>query len=206
MPRLKICGVTSAATAAEVAASGADVIGFVFADGSPRRVTPGTARAIVAATPGPRYAGVFRAASTAEILRTARSVPLDIVQLHGGEEPGAVRAAKAAGFETWRLDDGGGPAGEDATIVDGRDGSNTGGTGKLADWRRAESLKKEGRRVVLAGGISAANIAAAVATGADVIDVNSSLETAPGVKSPALIRKTAAAFFEACEKQGKRKC
>ena len=44
-------------------------------------------------------------------------------------------------------------------------------------------LKRAGRRVVLAGAISAENIAAAVATGADVIDVNSSLETAPGVKS-----------------------
>ena len=55
-------------------------------------------------------------------------------------------------------------------------------------------LKRLGRRVVLAGGISAANIAAAAATGADVIDVNSGIETAPGVKSVELLSELLAAF------------
>ena len=56
-----------------------------------------------------------------------------------------------------------------------------------ADWSLVEPLRRAGRRVVLAGGISASNIADAVATGADVIDVNSSIETSPGVKSLALL-------------------
>ncbi|MBR1837561.1 MAG: bifunctional indole-3-glycerol phosphate synthase/phosphoribosylanthranilate isomerase, partial [Kiritimatiellae bacterium] len=59
----------------------------------------------------------------------------------------------------------------------------TGGTGRLADWGRVAELKREGRRVVLAGGISAANAADAERTGADVLDANSSLETSPGEKS-----------------------
>ena len=59
----------------------------------------------------------------------------------------------------------------------------TGGTGQRADWAKARALKEAGNRVVLAGGLSAANLAEAVAaTGADVFDVNSSLEVARGVK------------------------
>ena len=77
----------------------------------------------------------------------------------------------------------------DAVLLDGRDGARCGGTGKLADWSRIAELKAEGRRVVLAGGLSAANIAEAAATGADVLDVNSGVETAPGEKSVALLDK-----------------
>ena len=56
-----------------------------------------------------------------------------------------------------------------------------------ADWSLVEPLKRVGRRVILAGGISAANIADATATGADILDINSSIETSPGVKSLALL-------------------
>ncbi|MBR4616710.1 MAG: hypothetical protein IKO55_13965 [Kiritimatiellae bacterium] len=53
-------------------------------------------------------------------------------------------------------------------------------------------LKRLGRRVVLAGGISAANVAAAAATGSDILDANSALETSPGVKSTTLLRELVA--------------
>ena len=59
---------------------------------------------------------------------------------------------------------------------------------------RVAPLKAAGRRVVLAGGISAANIADAAATGADVIDVNSAIESAPGVKSLTLLDELLAAW------------
>ena len=75
----------------------------------------------------------------------------------------------------------------DAVLLDGSDGKRSGGTGKRADWSLVLALKRAGRRVVLAGGISSANIADAMATGADVIDINSSIETAPGTKSTALL-------------------
>ena len=194
MPGLKICGVTNAAFALEAVRRGADCIGFVFVEGSPRCVSAETAREIVSAVKGARFVGVFSGQGVLKILAIAELVGLDIVQLHGGYSADDVAALKSRGYEVWRLDSGDGFAGEDATLVDGRDGKRRGGTGHLADWSRVAELKREGRRVVLAGGISAANISAAAATGADVIDVNSSLETSPGEKSVERLEQLVKAF------------
>ena len=117
-----------------------------------------------------------------EIAALADAVPLDVVQLHGAYAASDVAALKAKGLEVWRLYDGA-DAHADATLLDGQVGKRRGGTGTLADWSLVAELKRRGRKVVLAGGLSSANIAAAAATGADILDVNSSLETAPGVKS-----------------------
>ena len=182
MPEVKVCGVTGAAFALEAARRGVDYLGLIFAEGSPRRVDAETARAIASADKGPRLVGVFVGTPVPEIVEVARRVPLDVVQLHGGHGADAVETLKSSGLEVWRLYDGA-FAGEDATLLDGRIGGKSGGTGRLADWSLVAELKRAGRRVVLAGGISAENVAAAAATGADIVDVNSSLETAPGVKS-----------------------
>ena len=196
MPRLKVCGVTDAAFAVEAAKCGVAYLGFIFAEGSPRRVTPEKARAIIAVVTDacqgasspkalPSFVGVFTARDIGAIAETAKAAGVAIVQLHGDYGADDVAALKAHGFEVWRL----APpndadfAGEDAVLLDGRDGARRGGTGRLADWSRVASLQRLGRRVVLAGGISAANVAAAAATGADILDANSALETAPGVKS-----------------------
>ncbi len=193
MPQLKICGITDAAFAVEAAKRGIDYLGLIFAAGSPRRVTPEEAREIAAAARGPRFVGVFVEQSVEEIAHIAETVPLDVIQLHGDYGAEEVAALKGKGYEVWRLcsDRDGAAARErdapDAVLLDGRDGARSGGTGKLADWSRVAELKRAGCRVVLAGGISAANIAAAVATGADILDVNSSLETSPGKKSIRLL-------------------
>lgn len=183
MPRLKVCGVTKPDFAREAVRRGVDYIGMIFVDGSPRRVDINTAPDIEAAAKGAKIVGVFTNASVSEIVSAARRVTLNVVQLHGDYNGEAVGALKKLGFEVWRLDDGGASAGEDATLVDGSDGRKRGGTGKLADWSRVAELKREGRYVVLAGGLSADNIIEAAATGADVLDINSSLEIAPGEKS-----------------------
>ena len=193
MPELKICGVTSASFALEAVRRGASYIGFIFAERSPRRIGVAAAHEIASRTKGARFVGVFVDASLDEIETTARSVPLDVVQLHGKYGADEVLAIKSLGCEVWRLHDGD-FAGEDATLLDGRDGGRSGGTGRLADWSLVAELKREGRRVVLAGGISAANIASAAATGADIIDVNSTLETAPGVKSVAKLDELIKSF------------
>ena len=205
MPRLKVCGVTDAAFAVEAAKCGVDYLGLIFAESSPRRVTPEKARAIIAAvtdacqgasTPKgpPRFVGVFTARDLGAIAETAKAAGVAIVQLHGDYDADDVAALKAHGFEVWRLapPDDADFAGEDAVLLDGRDGARRGGTGRLADWSHVAALKRLGRRVVLAGGISAANVAAASATGADILDANSALETAPGVKSTTLLRELVA--------------
>ena len=178
--RLKICGVRDVAFAREAARRGIGYLGVIFAGSSPRRVTLETAREIVAATPQVRHVGVFAGQTADEIARLARAAALDVVQLHADTyTDGDVAHLKRCGFEVWRLE---GRA--DATLLDGRDGSKTGGTGRRADWDKVRTLKAAGARVVLAGGLGPGNIAQAAATGADILDINSSLETAPGAKSP----------------------
>lgn len=195
MPRLKVCGITDAAFAVEAARRGVDCLGLIFAEGSPRRVTEVRAREIVGAVRqagfAPRFVGVFVKHSVAEIAEIASRVGFEVIQLHGEYSSDEVASLKAQGYEVWRLH---GPTTgrtgilpvdscEDAVLLDGRRGTES----HRADWSLVAPLKAAGRRVVLAGGISAANIADAVATGADVIDVNSAIESAPGVKSPALL-------------------
>ena len=192
MPRLKICGITDAAFAVEAARRGVDYLGLIFAKGSPRRVTVEQARQIVAAVAGrTRFVGVFVEQDTSEILKISKAVPLDVIQLHRNALKEEIATLKAAGFEVWRLAGVDGEddvfAGEDAVLLDGRDGGRTGGTGRRADWSRVAALKDAGRRVVLAGGLSATNIAEAADTGADILDVNSALETSPGRKSVRLL-------------------
>ena len=209
MPLLKVCGITDAAFAVEAARRGVDYLGLIFAERSPRRVTVEQAREIVAAVRKttapvvpvlPRFAGVFVEQGVEDILRIAEAVRLEVIQLHGDYGAERVAAIKEQGFEVWKLCDGGRgatalPGGgtrlvatkADAVLLDGRKGAQCGGTGVRADWSLVGALKRAGRRVVLAGGISAANIADAAATGADILDVNSSIETSPGVKSLALL-------------------
>ena len=181
-PKIKVCGINDAAFARRAETLGADYLGFIFAEGSPRRVSPERAAAIVASLTGcAKRVGVFTRTSAEEILEIARNVPLDVVQLHsahyGADDVGRL---KANGLEVWRLHE---SCGADAVLLDGVAGGRCGGTGQLADWQRAAELAASGVRVVLAGGISVENAVDAAATGCAILDVNSSLETAPGVKS-----------------------
>ena len=185
-PKLKICGVRDGAFARRAEELGVDYLGFIFAERSPRYVTPDAAKAIASTLSGKaKKVGVFTDAPLSEMLDTARRVPLDVVQLHG-RDYGAdeIFALRADGLEVWQLES----SGADAMLLDGTaaDGQS-GGTGLRADWKRAADLAASGVRVVLAGGLSAENILAAAETGCAVLDVNSSLEVRPGVKSLALL-------------------
>ncbi|MBR2837829.1 MAG: sigma 54-interacting transcriptional regulator [Kiritimatiellae bacterium] len=211
MPRLKVCGVNDAAFAVEAARRGVDFLGLIFAEGSPRMVTVEEARRIVEAVeaarggrPSPRFAGVFTRHSAEEIADIAARVGLDVVQLHGDYGADAVSALRGKGLEVWLLHgrDGAAEGVADAVLLDGRDGARSGGTGRHADWSLVGRLRREGCRVVLAGGISASDVAGAAATGADVVDVNSSLETSPGVKSVELLDGLLAAFRRGCAGEG----
>ncbi len=200
--KVKICGIAEPESACAAVRAGADFLGFIFAAASPRAVSPAKAIEIkhVAASAGDvRFAGVFAARTLDEILEIADALSLDVVQLHSAAYgPREIAALRAAGREVWLLDS---PDAlprcraaavyPDAFLVDGAKGGRTGGTGCLADWRRVAALKAEGSRVVLAGGISPENFTDALATGADVLDLNSSLEISPGVKSPARLAELA---------------
>ena len=188
--KLKICGINDAAFAAEAARRGVDYLGFIFEPSSPRYVTVEKAALIAAAdwgqsalpgsTPNtqttqtpkqpkhPLLVGVFVRHSVAEIIAIMRAARLDVVQLHRRADAADVAALRAAGYEVWTL---AGGAEGDGVLFD-----SSHGDGETAFRRGAY-------RAILAGRIGVDNLAAALALGPDVLDVNSSLETAPGVKS-----------------------
>jgi len=194
VPQLKVCGITDAAFAVYAARRGVDYLGFVFADGSLRRVTVEQAREITAAVSGcrtskpakVRFVGVFVKHTPSDIVDIAGRVGLDVIQLHGDYGADEIAFLKEKGYEVWRLyNPSRQPADgcEDAVLLDGRRGNTSG----KADWSLVAPLRSAGRRVVLAGGIGPSNVADAVRTGADVIDVSGSLETSPGVKSSGIL-------------------
>ena len=168
-PQIKTCGVADASFAVAAERLGVDYIGFIFAKGSPRRVAPDFARRAAEGLAGTaRTVGVFTGGTAEEIAAVMRETGLDIVQLHRRADAGDVAALKGEGFEVWTLA-GGAPG--DAVLFDSSHGDGE------------TQLRRGPWRTVLAGGISSENLADALRERPDIIDVNSSLETAPGEKS-----------------------
>ena len=202
---IKICGITSPEDGLFAAEAGADAVGFVFWAMSPRRVDLERAAAIGRLLPPfVLRVGVFVDASRDEMARAADTVGLDLLQLHGDEPPEAFaglprRALKAVrvgrGFkanEALRY------AGQAAgLLVDTRLAGDTampGGTGVPFDWSLVKGLRAQVPFLVLAGGLSAENVASAIeAVRPDAVDVSSGVESMPGRKDPARVR----AFVEA---------
>lgn len=189
-PRIKVCGVASAEFAAEAARRAVGYLGVIFAAKSPRRVSLETARAVAAsaraaAANPPRIVGVFVEQTADEILELARSVPLDVVQLHRRASADDVVSLRAAGLEVWTLA-GGAPG--DGVLFDSSHGDGE------TEFRKGEY------KAVVAGGISAANVGEALKLEPDVVDVNSSIETAPGVKSVEMLDSLLDEFKKAIER------
>lgn len=180
---LKICGITNAEDAAAAVAGGANAIGFNFYHRSPRYLAP--ERAAQISTPaGVRRVGVFVNAPAPRIEEIARAARLDTAQLHGDEAPAdyprrlpvwkAVRVG--AGFDISQYDSC--PA--EALLLDGPAGELYGGAGRTFDWLLAGVAT---RRIVLAGGLDASNVAEAIALVRPWgVDSCSRIEKAPGKK------------------------
>lgn len=196
--RVKVCGITEADFARAAESSGADYLGFIFAPESPRYIAPEQAAVICGRLSGTaERVGVFVDTPVEEILGIAEQVGLQVIQLHGEYPETVVHRIREAGYRTWVLDNGTDTATKaDGIIVDGTDGNRSGGTGRIADWERAKTLIKRGVFTILAGGISADNIRSADETECAVIDLNSSLETAPGVKSIDKLCEALAKLYE----------
>jgi phosphoribosylanthranilate isomerase len=189
--RIKVCGLTTVANARAVADLGVDEIGFNFFEPSTRYVDPAIARDIARALPPEiRRVGVFVNAAAADIDRIAGLVGLDRVQLHG--EPSrdfclarsrtVVRAFRSAPELTLEAvaEYRGLPV-----LLDGFHPGQHGGTGRRADWAMAARIAAAGFELYLAGGLTPENLAEAIATVApSVVDLNSGVESAPGIKDP----------------------
>ena len=205
---IKICGLRTAADVRAVAEAGARYAGFVFFARSPRNLGISEAReAALAAPSGLARVALVVDATDAALASIISQVPLEMLQLHGRETPARVEqlrerfglpVMKAVGVATEEdlaaLDEYSEVA--DQILVDAKHAPGAalpGGNGLAFDWRLIT-----GRRWtvpwMLAGGLTAANVSAAIRlTGARQVDVSSGVESAPGVKDHRRIREFVAA-------------
>ena len=197
MVKAKVCGITTPEDALAAASSGADAIGLVFAE-SPRKVSLEEAREIAAALPeGVLKVGVFVNEEPEEVLRIAREVGLDYVQLHGDETPETVTFLREGGVKVMkalRVRDEGSLAamegyGADLVMLDAWSEKARGGTGERFDWALAKSLRGRGN-IVVSGGLSPENVREAISFFEPYgVDASSSLEEAPGKKNEERVRR-----------------
>jgi phosphoribosylanthranilate isomerase len=206
--QVKICGLTDPDDIPAAVDAGARYVGFVFFKKSPRHLSFEHAAELAAEVPF----GVCKVALTVnatdeELDLLLAKVPIDMLQLHGSETPARVSQVKARyGLPVMKavgiasaedlpaLDDYLQVA--DQILIDAKppkDAELPGGNGLAFDWRLIA-----GRRWpvpwMLAGGLTPENVGEAVAmTGARQLDVSSGVESAPGVKDPALIAAFCAA-------------
>jgi phosphoribosylanthranilate isomerase len=194
---VKICGLTREEDARAAVECGAAAVGFIFWRGSPRFVDPARAGAIVRTLPPfVTPVGVFVNEGPTTMNAIADEVGLGAVQLHGDETTEAAAAVrrpivKALGGTA--LGQAGDWPDRIMLLVDADDRSRRGGTGARADWTGAARLAGT-RRILLAGGITAENVAEALqAVRPFGIDVSSGVESAPGIKDHRRMRQ----LFEA---------
>lgn len=195
--KIKICGVSNLEDATEISAAGADYIGLIFAEKSPRLVAPESARAIASAGLSAKLVGVFVDSPADFVRRAVDEYGLSSVQLHGSEDARYVGTLRGLGAKIWKAvwlssESDADEAAQfpcDKLVVDSSRGKLRGGTGVRADWRLAALLAAR-RECFLAGGISFGNAREAVETVKPYgLDMNSAVEINPRKKNTALISK-----------------
>lgn len=193
--RIKICGLTRPDDALAAARLGVDAIGLVFYERSPRWLSPGHAREIVAALPPfVTVVGLFLDAPAAVVEQVLASVALDLLQFHGAEEPAYCARFHRPYMKALPMGAGIDPlayarAYPDAAgfLLDSNRIGQAGGSGRTFDWQRVPRALE--RPIVLAGGLHAGNVAEAImATCPWGVDVSSGVEAMPGTKDPELMR------------------
>ena len=201
--RIKICGLTREADVDVAVEAGADAVGFVLYDKSPRFVTP--ARAAELARRLPPFVmpvGLFVNASDAQVNAACAAIPQLLLQFHGDETPAQcaraarpfVRAARVAvGFDL--LDFATRFAHAQAILLDAHV-EGYGGGGKVFDWSLIQSAVP--LPVVLSGGLHAGNVIHGIhALRPWAVDVSSGVESAKGIKDANAIRRFCDAVREA---------
>lgn len=203
MTRIKICGLTTLEDARHAVELGAWAIGLIFHRDSPRACDLEAAEAIGAALRRQTLVtGVFVNAPLDEVVLTADRCSFGMVQLHGDEGPAYCReAARRTGctvMKAARVRDAAAiralePFRVDYHLLDAHAAGRRGGTGETFAWELAAS-RPRAVPLVLSGGLTADNVAAAIeATRPFAVDTASGTEAAPGRKDPAKVK----AFFRA---------
>lgn len=186
---VKVCGITRLDDARRALESGASALGFVMWPKSPRYVTPEQVRAIVdVLPPDTMTVGVFVDETAEQITRVLAASGLSTAQLNDESEPAAMMAIDRPVLKVVTLENVDRLAprwpAEVTLLLDAHDPVRRGGTGVTVDWRRAGAIARS-RRLILAGGLTPANVAEAIERVRPYgVDVSSGVESAPGVKDP----------------------
>ena len=187
--RIKICGITRPQDALAAARFGADAVGLVFFPGSPRAINVDVAGKITSALPPfVSRVGLFVNATEAEIRDILDAVPLDVLQFHGDEQPEACRRYSKPYIKAVRMHtavdlnrEAGRYADASALLLDTYVKDIHGGTGQAFDWSTIP--RGIDKPLILAGGLTADNVAAAVRQVRPyAVDVSGGVESAKGIK------------------------
>lgn len=187
--RVKICGLTRSQDVEAAVAAGADALGFVFYEPSPRAVTIAEAERLVRSVPAfVSVVGLFVNPSEAQVREVLEALPLDLLQFHGDEAPEfcaqfkrrwikAIRVRNreqvASAFRHYREASG--------LLVDAWDPERYGGTGKSFNWELIPSERP--LPLILAGGLSSDNVFRAVEQVKPwAVDVSGGVECSKGIK------------------------
>ena len=197
---VKICGITSPVDAQEAADAGADAVGLMFYEGSPRCVSLEVAKAIVKVLP-PSVArvGVFVNAEESLVRQAMRECTLNVLQFHGEESPEFCAGFGAMTLKAIRVKDESSLAelerfGTDGFLLDAFSKDARGGTGEQFNWKLARKATECGKPIFLAGGLTAENVTEAVrAAEPFAVDVSSGVESEPGRKDAEKMRAFVAA-------------
>jgi phosphoribosylanthranilate isomerase len=206
-PKIKFCGITSLGDAQLAVEAGAWAIGLIFWPGSPRRCDPTVATEIAGAVKRrAEVVGVFVNPTLEYVVRTADAAGLSIVQLHGEEGPSfCAAAARRTGckvIKAARVRSGADiqalvPFRTDYHLLDSHVPGQRGGSGETFEWELARA-HRGGVPVILSGGLTADNVAQAIAfVQPFAVDVASGVEASPGRKDPAKLHAFAAAVRDA---------
>ena len=203
MVRVKICGITNIEDAMAAVEAGADALGFVFAE-SPRKVTPETALSIVQELPPfVTTVGVFADQAAGEVLGIMEKTGLYLAQLHG--DVGGKDALPPKGLPWDRLiralrirsEEDIPSAARDsmtmkcaAVLLDTHVEGLMGGTGTTFDWDLAAKARTLNKPIILAGGLTPANVEEAVRRVCPyAVDVSTGVEASPGRKDRAKVKE-----------------
>jgi len=193
--KVKICGITNVADGLAAAEAGADMIGLMFYEGSPRNVSFATAVEISRALPPFTVkVGVFVNPNEDTVVRAIGDCGVGLLQFHGDETPEFCTQFGVMSMKAFRVR---GPETlaelpkyqTDAWLLDAYSADAYGGTGASFNWDLALEATQFGRPIFLAGGLTPENVAEAVRrTQPFGVDVSSGVEFSPGKKEHAKIR------------------
>ena len=200
--KVKICGITNLPDGMAATEAGADALGFMFYDKSPRAISVESATTLIRQLPPfVMKVGVFVNAPEDLVVRVIRDCSLSLLQFHGDETPEyclqfglmsmkAIRVRDAASLQTLL------GYHTDAWLLDAYSPDRPGGTGETFNWDLALEARGWGRPIFLAGGLTPENVAEAVRRARPyAVDVSSGVEAAPGKKDHAKLK----AFIQAAK-------